>query len=356
MFLSYNEISSMSTLRALDCLTGLQELTLDNNPICTSESNYRRMLCAKLSSLKKLDQKRVTDEEKRNAEKSLAKELNKQREREDLALIEEKKRLAISNAQNEWQQIQQQPQTIVLEKQHSQQSSTSSSRTQQSNDHKSKIKIVTLNDARSQSPSMNGRHNQHTPLAISSSSSSSLQSNDKDFMGNVNEDDYYTASNSRTISRSNSARVVNTSNTQSNSTPASSLTQSNSPLIASTTTTTTTPSKRTITLNGGTNILEENLMYFYGNKSLDIIDVKLESTIVNQVQLISFNYIEYDEYLCKCFSKIKLKFPNVNVSFYNNLFRTYYIRILSHFIINQIDHSKFLLKKLTLPCQVFGFF
>ena len=72
--------------------------------------------------------------------------------------------------------------------------------------------------------------------------------------------------------------------------------------------------KRTIGFNGGTNILEDNIMYFYGNRSLEILDLKLEPQLVAQVTTISFHYIDYDDYLSKCFARLRSKFVNLNVS------------------------------------------
>jgi hypothetical protein len=60
-------------------------------------------------------------------------------------------------------------------------------------------------------------------------------------------------------------------------------------------------------------MLEENVMSFIGSKSLEILDSKLDAFIVNQVQVISFSYIEYDEFLAKSFPKIRTKFPNTIV-------------------------------------------
>ena len=71
--------------------------------------------------------------------------------------------------------------------------------------------------------------------------------------------------------------------------------------------------------NNGANIQEDNCMFFYGSRSIEILDIKLELNIINLVTAISFHYIDYDDYLSKNFSRIKHKFPNVNVSRKNML-------------------------------------
>lgn len=77
----------------------------------------------------------------------------------------------------------------------------------------------------------------------------------------------------------------------------------------------TTTAKKSISLNGGANILEDGVLSFFGSKSLEILDAKLDAFIVNQVSVISFNYIEFDEIVAKGFAKIKTKFPNTNVKY-----------------------------------------
>ena len=87
---------------------------------------------------------------------------------------------------------------------------------------------------------------------------------------------------------------------------------SNSTGVATVTATATTTIKRSVALNDGSNILEENEMLFYGLKSLDIVDTKLDSSLSTQVLAISFNYIDYDDHLCRAFARLRAKFANVN--------------------------------------------
>lgn len=181
--------------------------------------------------------------------------------------------------------------------------------------------------------------------SMSSSSSSSLVSNEKDSdykdakvalssVNNLNDDDYNYVpyvqrqsiiTNSRANSRSNSATSYarnvqvakqNSSNyiSSTNNQTSNYNLNSNNNNTNNNNNNTNNNVKRSISLNGGSNIHEENTMFFYGNKSLDITDIKLDTSIINQVLTISFHYIDYDDFLSKCFTRIRNKFPNVNVS------------------------------------------
>jgi len=72
--------------------------------------------------------------------------------------------------------------------------------------------------------------------------------------------------------------------------------------------------KRSMAYNNGANIHEETSMFFYGNRSLDIIDMRLDSSVLNQVYTLSFHYIDYDLFLSRNFARIRNKFFNANVS------------------------------------------
>ena len=50
---------SLMSIKNLNTLNSLQELSLDNNPI-SIEKNYKRNVLAQMISLKKLDSKKVT--------------------------------------------------------------------------------------------------------------------------------------------------------------------------------------------------------------------------------------------------------------------------------------------------------
>ena len=74
--MSYNDIKSLSNLRTLESIGNLQELSLDNNPVCSLEiGTYKRDLLALLSGLRKLDSKRITEEEKRVSERAWTREV-----------------------------------------------------------------------------------------------------------------------------------------------------------------------------------------------------------------------------------------------------------------------------------------
>lgn len=87
LFLSYNEIYSVYCFKNAHLAVSIQELTLDNNSICR-DKNYRRNVLASFAGLRKLDNKRITDEEKRVAERTYHKEESKKREIEQLANME----------------------------------------------------------------------------------------------------------------------------------------------------------------------------------------------------------------------------------------------------------------------------
>lgn len=273
LYLSYNNIKSLSCLKTLETISNLQELSLDNNPVCALEvTTYKRDLLALLPSLRKLDTRRISEEEKRVAEKAWTREIVKRREIDEMALLEERKRLAIRDAENEWiHQI--------------------------ANDEKIKI------------GSFGGSSASYQPsdVVISSASSSSIASRSSnneaqhldDFSGNeVAQMPSKTSTNYVNSTRSNSFF-----NKQSYISQTADLARW--PLASS---------KKSISLNGGANILEDNIMSFFGSKSLDILETKIDPLIANQVQIVSFNYIDYGDILSKFFQKIKMKFQNITVS------------------------------------------
>ena len=169
--------------------------------------------------------------------------------------------------------------------------------------------------------------------SLSSSSSSSILSNEKenDFnkeSKNMPSDDYYyvqpnfmNGTQSISNSRSNSASGFTRANHLVKQT--SSMTSTGATGKTNTTTGNNSTSlvqvadisnlKRSTALNGGSNVHEENIMFFYGIKSLEILDIKIDPAIISQVFTISFHYIDYDENLSKNFTKIRNKFTNVNV-------------------------------------------
>ncbi len=99
--------------------------------------------------------------------------------------------------------------------------------------------------------------------------------------------------------------------------------------IATTSSSSVSGNKRSTAFNNGSNVHEDNTMFFYGSKSMEILDSKLDPNVVQQITVISFNYIDYDDNLSKNFNRIKNKFPNTMViSIYLNLGRTYFDSML----------------------------
>ena len=203
-----------------------------------------------------------------------------------------------------------------------------------SNKINAKLKIVSMRNINTNFNQSKGASNQNmnpnlNENSLSSSSSSSLISNndkDNDFrdiktmsVSNMIDDDYNylpasyiqrqstQLTNSRSNSRANSAtsNVRNKENLVPTTKTAAASNQTNTNLAAA---------KKSVTFNNGSNVLEENTMFYYGNKSLDILDVKLDIAVISQVATISFHYIDYDEFLAKCFSKIRAKFTSAIVS------------------------------------------
>ena len=500
LFLSFNELSALSSIKNLNRLTNLQEICLDGNPV-SNDKTCKRDILAKVPSLKKFDSKRVTDEEKRVAEKMFMRDEFRKREIEMLAFTEEKRRMTIRDAENEWLAHQManrnnkmhrqskpietssaasttttndihennnnnnnnreanncsivdievltnrsRPSSSLQHQQNSNLNSTFQNYIQQYQNTSSsttagaavnnsvgsgKLRLVSLrsslpnvhapqanhqsNGDKMYSPSPpvqttsqflpssaksnnqtstqnnNSNNNNSNNNSIASSSSSSINSNEigerhkesgtKFQLGaceppssSSQEDESATARDAgkggddeadvdeeeeeglsdfnlaqrqtliNPLSRSNSAAATlygrggaqqltplktvnsipsNASSTNSTSSPTATQTITTTTTTASVTTTTTTAKsaqvlpvqpKRTIGLNGGSNILEDNCMFFYGNKSLELIDLKLDQSLLAQVNTLSFHFIDYSEFLVKNFIKLRNKFINLNV-------------------------------------------
>jgi leucine-rich repeat-containing protein 49 len=366
LFLSYNEITSLANIKNFNAISNIQELALDNNPL-SSERNYKRNIIGQLLTLKKLDSKRLTDEEKRVAEKLFLKEEYKRRETENLAFLEKKRKMTIKDAENEWVSQQQSKKIegadsgfnsstnksensdyVEVNANNTNKNASSSNECYQNylqqfqtnnsvNEQNSKLINAKLKVSTS-----NLKKATNSLSSSSSSSSSSIlsESNEKesefigkddvlkstdDFNyvhGNFAEQRGKTAIGSSETSghlvnnRSNSATCllqrVNKVTTQ----------QQQQQQVEAVNV------KKSVTLNGGSNVHEENVMFFYGVKSLEILDIKLDPATVSQVFTVSFHYVDFDEHLCRNFAKIRNKFANVN----NVIFTCCNIRVL-----NQLD-------------------
>ncbi|GFO31885.1 leucine-rich repeat-containing protein 49-like protein [Plakobranchus ocellatus] len=105
LFLSFNEISSFEDVQCLGDSNSLSEISLDGNPIC-QEGNYKQTVLRHMQQLKQLDMKRVSEEERRLSLVMARKEEEKRREMNKIAMLKEKRRLAINNAKRQWETMQ----------------------------------------------------------------------------------------------------------------------------------------------------------------------------------------------------------------------------------------------------------
>jgi hypothetical protein len=72
--------------------------------------------------------------------------------------------------------------------------------------------------------------------------------------------------------------------------------------------------KKSLALNNGSNIIEDGCtMFFYGNKSLDVLEIKIDQNLLNQIINLSFHFIDYGDFLSRYFTKLRNKFCNVTV-------------------------------------------
>lgn len=69
-------------------------------------------------------------------------------------------------------------------------------------------------------------------------------------------------------------------------------------------------SQKRLPVQNCSTVQQDNTMMFYGSKSLEILEIKLDQLIQNQINTLSFHYMDYDELLSKNFFKLKNKFPN----------------------------------------------
>ncbi|KAL9986928.1 hypothetical protein ACROYT_G001144 [Oculina patagonica] len=104
LFLSFNCISSFDDILCLANSTSLNELSMDGNPFAVDQT-YKQVILRNLSNLRQLDMKRISEEEKRIASVMARKEEEKKKEISKLAVLKEKRRIAINNAQRQWEVI-----------------------------------------------------------------------------------------------------------------------------------------------------------------------------------------------------------------------------------------------------------
>uniref|UniRef100_A0A3Q3L2G3 Leucine rich repeat containing 49 n=1 Tax=Mastacembelus armatus TaxID=205130 RepID=A0A3Q3L2G3_9TELE len=104
LFLSCNNITSFDQLACLGESHSLSELTLDGNPVAL-ETWYKQAVLRCVLHLRQLDMKRITDKDRRMAAVQARKEEEKKRESHKQTIHEEKRRLAIRNAAQQWEGV-----------------------------------------------------------------------------------------------------------------------------------------------------------------------------------------------------------------------------------------------------------
>ncbi|CAB4017912.1 leucine-rich repeat-containing 49 isoform X2, partial [Paramuricea clavata] len=102
LFLSFNSIQSFDDIRCLSQCNVLSELSLDGNPFSVEQS-YKHCVLKNIPSLRQFDMRRITEEEKRLANVIAKKEDDKKKEVGRITHLKEKKRIAINNAQKQWE-------------------------------------------------------------------------------------------------------------------------------------------------------------------------------------------------------------------------------------------------------------
>ncbi|XP_030621758.1 leucine-rich repeat-containing protein 49 [Chanos chanos] len=104
LYLSCNSISSLDDLACLGDSCSLCELRLDGNPVA-QETWYRQATLRRMLHLCQLDMKRITEEDRRMACVLARKEDEKKKESHKQAAHKEKRRLAIRNAAQQWEEL-----------------------------------------------------------------------------------------------------------------------------------------------------------------------------------------------------------------------------------------------------------
>ncbi|XP_063044297.1 leucine-rich repeat-containing protein 49 isoform X2 [Engraulis encrasicolus] len=104
LFLSCNSISSFEEVSCLGESPSLCELTLDGNPVAV-ETWYKQAALRCMLHLRLLDMKRITEEDRRMAGVVARREDEKKKETHKQAIHKEKRRLAIRNAAQQWEDL-----------------------------------------------------------------------------------------------------------------------------------------------------------------------------------------------------------------------------------------------------------
>jgi len=101
LFLSHNEIKIYEDISCCASAKSLTELSLDGNPIA-NETTYKNNIILNITSLKNLDMKKISDEERRLISTMAKKEDEKRREFEKISSLKERRQLAINNAKRQY--------------------------------------------------------------------------------------------------------------------------------------------------------------------------------------------------------------------------------------------------------------
>lgn len=302
LFLSHNQISSLQWLSTIN--SNVQELTLDNNPI-SSESNYRLTVLSQVNTLRKLDSKRVTDNEKRMAYNYNFKENKKNFEFDTQSRISAR----IQDAENDWIMRNQNEKSYAPVLSNSELLGPNCAENNYETESFNKVKII-----RDDSPGHVENKNFEKSSFLNSPCSSTYSFKDYSVKPEITTETRIQSASSNTLKK-------NTSNQAS------------------------TGLKRLPAQNCST-VQQDSTMMFYGSKSLEILEIKLDQLIQNQITTLSFHYMDYDELLSKNFLKLKNKFPNTvnlvftccNIKYLNQLFSLLDWKKLDSVTINKEDN------------------
>ncbi|TPX63522.1 hypothetical protein CcCBS67573_g08659 [Chytriomyces confervae] len=102
LILSHNHLSAFENMVDLLLSPSLLELSMEQNPI-TTDQYYRLILANRIKSLKYLDGKRISEEEKRTATRIAKRETERRKESERVLTLAEERKKAIENIQGRWE-------------------------------------------------------------------------------------------------------------------------------------------------------------------------------------------------------------------------------------------------------------
>ncbi|KAI8850253.1 hypothetical protein BC829DRAFT_164138 [Chytridium lagenaria] len=100
-----NHVGSFECIADLLFASSLSELSMETNPI-NSDEFYRAILVNRIKTLRVLDGKRVSDEERRHAAKIAKREAERRKENDKNIVLSEEKKKAINQIQSRWESDQ----------------------------------------------------------------------------------------------------------------------------------------------------------------------------------------------------------------------------------------------------------